>query len=92
VALGLLIGEVIRQRQVKPDPVRVERLLEEIAADYEEPEQVRQLYRSRSDMMQGLSAVALEEQVVESLLADAKVDEQTMTLEELLKSVSQSSA
>jgi trigger factor len=92
VALGLLIGEVIKSRQIKPDTARVMAALEEIATDYEQPEEVRQFYRSRPDMMQGLQAVVLEEQVVESLLAGAASTEQPMSLEELLKSVSQSAA
>ena len=92
VALGLLIGEVIKAREIKPENARVEQALEEIAADYEQPDQVRQFYRSRQDLMQGLQAVALEEQVVESLIAGARTTELKMTLEDLLKSVSQSAA
>lgn len=92
VALGLLIGEVIKARGIKPETARVEKALADIAADYEQPEQVHQFYRSRPDMMQGLQAVTLEEQVVESLLAGAATSEQAMSLEELLKSVSQSAA
>jgi trigger factor len=92
VALGLLIGEVIKARGIKPETARVEKALDEIAADYEQPEQVKQFYRSRPDMMQGLQAVVLEEQVVESLLAGARTSELKMTLEDLLKSVQQSAA
>jgi len=92
VALGLLIGEVIKAREIKPESARVEKALADIAADYEQPEQVHQFYRSRPDMMQGLQAVTLEEQVVESLLAGAGTSEQAMSLEDLLKSVSQSAA
>lgn len=92
VALGLLIGEVIKAREIKPENARVEKTLLEIAGDYEQPEQVLQFYRSRPDMMQGLQAVALEEQVVESLQASAKASDETMSLEDLLKSVSQSAA
>jgi trigger factor len=92
VALGLLIGEVIKSRGIKPDNARVDKALEEIAGDYEQPEQVRQFYHSRPDMMQGLQAVALEEQVVESLLAGAKTVDLPLSLEDLLKSVSQSAA
>src|SRR4029077_19964519 len=69
VMLGLLIGEVIRERKVLMDQARLDRLLDEMAADYEKPEQVKAFYRSRPDMLQGLRAVVLEEQVVESLLA-----------------------
>jgi len=92
VALGLLIGEVIKTRQIKPDNTRLNAALEEIAADYEQPDEVRQFYRSRPDMLQGLQAVTLEEQVVESLLAGARTVELKLSLEDLLKSVSQSAA
>jgi len=89
VALGLLIGEVIKTRAIAPDASRVERALDEIAADYEQPEEVKQFYRSRPEMMQGLQAVVLEEQVVESLIGGAQTVELKMTLEDLLKSAGQ---
>ncbi|QHS09714.1 trigger factor [Sinimarinibacterium sp. NLF-5-8] len=84
VSLGLLINEVISSKQIKPDAERVEQALGNIAADYEEPEQVRAYYRSRPDMMQGLAAMVVEDQVVELLVAAAKVTEKSLTLEELL--------
>lgn len=92
VALGLLIGEVIKSRGIEFDQARVDKLLEDLAADYDQPEQVRQLYRSRQDLMQGLQAVAIEEQVVEALIAGARTTEQPMTLEDLLKSQNQAQA
>lgn len=84
VALGLLIGEVIKTRNITLDPARVEQTLTEMAADYEQPEQVVQFYRSRQDLMQGLRAVVLEDQVVESLSAEATVTEVPQSLEQLL--------
>ncbi|HUP91904.1 MAG TPA: trigger factor [Solimonas sp.] len=84
VALGLLIGEVIKARDIKLDHGRVERMLGDIAADYEHPEQVIAFYRGRPDLMQGLRAMVLEEQVVESLIAGAETSEKKMTLDELL--------
>ncbi len=92
VALGLLLGEIIKSRKIEFDPARVERMLEEMASDYEQPEDVRQLYRSRPDLMQGLRGVAIEEQVVETLLAGARIAEQPMSLEDLLKSQNQAQA
>lgn len=86
VALGLLIGEVIKKKAIELDAARVDRQLDEIAVDYEQPEQVHAYYKSNPQLMQSLRMVALEEQVVESLLADAKVGEAAMPLEELLKS------
>jgi trigger factor len=84
VALGLLIGEVIKARDVKLDQARVESALDGIAGDYEHPEQVKQFYRSRPDLLQGLRAMVLEDQVVESLLGGVKPAEKKMSLDELL--------
>ncbi|MBX6420511.1 MAG: trigger factor [Nevskia sp.] len=92
VALGLLMREVIRSRGIQPDHARVERALDELAADYEHPETVKQFYRSRPELMRGLEAGVLEEQVVESLLQEAKSSEVAMTLEDLLKSQAQPAA
>jgi len=84
VALGLLIGEVIKVKNITLDASRVEQTLAEMAGDYEQPEQVQQFYRSRPDLMQGLRAVVLEDQVVEVLAADAIVTEAPQSLEQLL--------
>jgi len=84
VALGLLIGEVIKSKNITLDASRVETTLNEMAADYEEPEQVKQFYRSRPDLLQGLRAVVLEDQVVDALVTGAAVTELPQTLEQLL--------
>lgn len=84
VALGLLIGEVIKSKTLKLDTARVQTMLDSIAADYERPEQVQQFYRSRPDLMQGLHAMVLEEQVVDALIAGSKPVDKSMTLDELL--------
>jgi len=85
VALGLLIGEVIKERKIVMDASRLERVLDEVAGDYAQPEQVKQFYRGRPDLMQGLRAIVLEEQVVESLLSGAKQKDVPMSLDDLLK-------
>jgi trigger factor len=69
---------------VKLDQARVDQALEGIAGDYEHPDQVRQFYRSRPDLMQGLRAMVLEDQVVETLLQGANATEKKMSLDELL--------
>ncbi|WP_293392507.1 trigger factor [Nevskia sp.] len=89
VALGLLVGEVITSRQISIDPARVDLALDNIAGDFEDPEEVRKLYRSREDLMQRLRSVVLEEQVVETLAAGAQVTDEPMSLEDLLKSQQQ---
>lgn len=85
VALGLLIAEVIRERKIVVDAARQERMLDEIAGDYQQPEQIKQYYRGNPQLMQGLRAMVMEEQVVESLLAGARSKDVPMTLDDLLK-------
>jgi len=85
VALGLLIGEVIKSKQLKLDAAKVEQTLSDMAADYEQPEQVKQFYRGRQDLMQGLSAMVLEDQVVAALIEGVAANTVTMSLDDLLK-------
>lgn len=84
VALGMLIGEALRSLQIQLDAERVELALEGVAADYEEPEQVKAYYRGRKDLMQGLSAAVLEDQVVDAMVAQATVSRVDLALEALL--------
>ena len=84
VALGLLIGEVIKTKQIKLDPAKVEATLTEMAGDYEDPTEVKNYYRGRQDLMQGLRAVVIEDQVVEALVAEANVTDSEQSLEQLL--------
>ncbi|MCK5771596.1 trigger factor [Algiphilus sp.] len=84
VSLGLLLGELIRAHSIELDQQRLDATLEELAAEYEEPEKVKQHYRSQPQMMQGLRAMVIEEQVVDHILASATVTDKSMPLEELL--------
>lgn len=84
VSLGLLIGEVIKAKDIQLDAERVEQALDGIAADYEQPDQVKAYYRSRQDLMQSLGAMVMEDQVVDALLAGVQAAERSLTLDELL--------
>lgn len=84
VALGLLIGEVIKSQELKLDQARVDKALAEIAGDYEQPEQVMAYYRSRPELLQGLRAMVLEDQVVERLVSSVTPTETKLSLDELL--------
>ncbi|WP_020650329.1 trigger factor [Solimonas variicoloris] len=84
VALGLLVGEVIKAKDIKLDTARVDAALDAMAADYEQPDQVKAYYRSRPDLLQGLRAMVLEDQVVDALVAGVTPLEKALSLEELL--------
>ncbi len=85
VALGLLIAEVIKLRRLELDRARVEQALAGLAANYDKPAEVTRYYRANPQLLQGVEAMVMEDQVVESLLAQARVQEQKTGFEELMR-------
>ncbi len=85
VALGLLVGEVIKSRKLELDRGRLDQTLTALAGDYEKPEDLMRYYRANPQLMQGVEAMTLETQVVESLLGEAKIKERKTSFEELMK-------
>ncbi|KEY60554.1 trigger factor [Serratia sp. DD3] len=84
VVVGLLLGEVISQHELKADEDRVKALIEEMASAYEDPSEVIEFYSQNKELMNNMRNVALEEQAVECLLAKAKVTEKATTFTELM--------
>ncbi len=84
VSLGLLIAEVVKHHQIAIDPARVRSTVEIIASSYEEPEQVVKWYYGNRDLLSGIEALVLEDQVVDLLLERAAVDETPATFQALM--------
>jgi trigger factor len=85
VALGLLVGEVINTAKLKADGDKVRAMVEEVASTYQSPEEVVEYYYSNEQMLQGVEAAVLEDQVVEHVLAAAKITEQESSYDDLIK-------
>lgn len=75
VKLGLLVAEIVRAQGLRPDPARVRALVEETAASYNEPAQVVQWYYAERERLADVEAAALEDVVVDWLVAKAHVIE-----------------
>jgi len=84
VALGLLVGELIRTRGIQLDRERVEARLGELAATYPDPDAIMQAYRQNPDALRGVESLVLEDQVVDHLLEKAEVTDQPSTFKELM--------
>lgn len=89
VSLGLIVGEIVKTAQLKPETERVNALIAEIASTYQEPEEVVQYYNSNRELMAGVESAALEDQVVDHILAGAKVSDEETTYEEIMKTRAQ---
>ena len=83
VALGLIIGELIRAANLKVDRQRVQARLEEIAASYPNSDEVRRAYLQSADAMRQIEGSVLEDQVIDWVLERAHVTERTSSFGEL---------
>ena len=84
VRTGLLIGEVIKSENIQLERDLLESTLTEMAAAYEQPEQVMEYYRQNKDARTSLEAMVLEEQVVGHILSKARVTEKETSFEEMM--------
>ena len=84
VALGLLCSEIIESNKIEVDDVRVQSLIDEIATDYEDPKEVVDFYKKNKKAMDNIRSSALEDQVVDFLLASAKVTDKHYSFSELM--------
>jgi trigger factor len=75
VKLGLVIGEIVRREDMKPEEGRVSRALEDLSANYDDPQQVIDYYRSNQQAMLNVESLVLEDQLVDWVLDKAKIEE-----------------
>ncbi|ARU88305.1 trigger factor [Pseudomonas sp. M30-35] len=87
VVLGLIVAEVVKQFDLKPDDARVKELITEMASAYQEPEQVISWYYKNDQQMNEVRSVVLEEQVVDTVLQKANVTDKKVSYEEAVKPV-----
>jgi trigger factor len=83
VALGLLIGEIVRTQNLKVDRARVEERLESITASHPDPVEARRQYLASRKAMEQIESAALEDQAVDWIVAQVKVVEQPATFRAL---------
>ena len=74
VALGLLMMEIIRTEEIKPDEDRVNQRIEKMASSYEDPSQFIEYYKSNQQALAQVQSIVLEEQVVDLLIAKADIE------------------
>lgn len=85
VLAGLLVGEISRRHDLRLDPQRVNETLRLIASTYEEPEQVIEMYRNDPQLMQGLQARVMEEQVIDWIAERAQRTEQALSFQDAIR-------
>jgi trigger factor len=83
VALSLIMGELVRSASLKVSREAVQEKLNELAASYSNPEEVRRAYLQNADMMRQIESQVLEAQAIDWVLGQAKVTDKSATFAEL---------
>ena len=84
VALGLIIAELARAEQLQPKPAQVRALIEQEAASYESPAEVVKWFYMQPQRLSEMESLALESNVVNWVLAQAKAVDKAMPFDELM--------
>lgn len=83
VGLGLLLAEVIKTNNLKADGARVKATIEEMAKEYESPDEVVNWYYSNPEHLRKFEDMVLEEQAIDLILEQASVTDETVEFESL---------
>jgi len=85
VKLGVLVSKIIADANLTVDQDRVKATITEMAESYEDPSEVIEYYSNDKQQRAQVEAVTLEDQVVDHILAGAKITEVAVDYTELLK-------
>ncbi len=84
VRLGLIIAEIVKINEIKPDSDLVRTRIESAASTYQDPQQVIDYYYNNPEMMQNVEGLVLEQQVCDWVLNQAKVNEIDKSFKEVM--------
>jgi trigger factor len=84
VALGLIFNDVIRREGIVLDPQRLDARLDEMVGAFGDPVALKRAYQQNADAMRQVESLALEDQVVDWILAHAKVHETVSSFKEVM--------
>lgn len=86
VTLGLIMSEIVKANDLKVEPEQVKARIREIAAPYEQPEEVVKWYQSDRQRLSEIESLVFEDQVVDWVVDQAKVVEKPVSFDEIMTS------
>ena len=84
VALGLVLGEIIRKNDIKVDDAKVRSTIEEMAVSYERPEDVLEWYYSDESRLNEVKQMVLEQQTVDWIVEQAQVSDEAVSFDDIM--------
>ena len=89
VQVGLLLAEVIKVNELDASDDEIKAKVEELAQQYQEPEQVVEYYMGNEQMKTQVKSALLEEKAVDALLDQANVKDVEMSYQQALAAAQQ---
>lgn len=84
VKLGLIIAEAVKGNALHAKPEQVRALIDEQAVSYEKPEEVVRWYYSQPQRLAQVEALAIEENVVNWVVANVQATDKAASFDELM--------
>ena len=84
VKLGLIVAELVKAKDLHVKPEQVRAVVDDFAATFEDPQEVVRWYYSQPQRLAEAEALAMENNVVEWVLANAKVTDKPVAFDELM--------
>ena len=85
VKIGLIVSSIVDKNNLVADAEAVRETIEEMAATYQEPEDVINYYYSNEQQLSQIQNMVLEGQIVDFVLDSAKVTDKTVSYDEAVK-------
>lgn len=84
VALALVLGKIIEGHALRVDPTRVRQAVEELAASYEDADEVIRWYYADPSRLQEIENMTLEDQIVDLILSKANARDESIDFQQLM--------
>jgi trigger factor len=84
VALGLILAELVRAHNLIAKPEQVRAMVDEHAQSYEHPQEVLNWYYGSAERLREVESLALEDNVVQWVLEQVKVEDKPTAFDELM--------
>ena len=85
VRLGLLIGEYVKQNDIKVEKEDLDNQLSKLTDGYDQPETMINAYKANQQAMQQVQMMTLEAKVVKNILENAKVTDDATDFQTLME-------
>ena len=84
VSLGLILAEIVKLHDLQAKPAQVKAMVEEAAQSYDHPEEVVRWHYAQAERLGDFEGAAIEANVVDWVLARAKVVDKPVAFAELM--------